>query len=307
MPISFTGNAGFDVLVVTGNAGAGVTAVYNPTGSGANGFSGTITYTQGAAVEAISFTGLSPVESLTPVDTLTIDDAPGNPTVENIVAGPSSTGIDPFTGTNSPTYQVNYAGAGEVINWRNATTVIVNGSSHPDTITENLPTQEDSGSPNALTTLNIDAGSGSDEIDILATPAGVTTNTDTQPGNPDRTVIGSTFAAFNSGTGTLANINGPVNVSDSGGDGGELFVDASGDLGPDVVTLTSTTIVGAAPVTITYEPGITVVQLALTANADSVDVLSTNAEATTTLFGKRGNDTFNVSMRLRRSSTSRAL
>lgn len=65
-PINFSGGAGTNTLIVTGNAGAGVSAVYSDTGTDATGFSGSVTSTQGATTETIDFSGLSPVEFLTP-------------------------------------------------------------------------------------------------------------------------------------------------------------------------------------------------------------------------------------------------
>ncbi len=143
------------------------------------------------------------------------------------VAGPTSANVDPFTGATALTYQVNSNGAAPLLNFRNATTVNVNGTSGPDVLTENLLTRFDAGSPNQLTTLQLDSRGATDEIDILATPAGVTTFTNTNLGVPDNTVIGATVATFHTGVGDLHNIKGPVNVTDSGGIG-ELFVDDSG-------------------------------------------------------------------------------
>ncbi|HVX13124.1 MAG TPA: DUF4214 domain-containing protein [Pirellulales bacterium] len=305
VPITFNGG-GTGALDITGDAGAGVNAVYNDTGgSPATGFSGNVKSTQGATTETIDFSGLSPVEYLTPTSLLTINMAAGA-TVENIVAGPTSTGIDPILGTTAPTYQVNYGGGGEPINWRNATTVDVVGSASADVITENLPLQVDAGSPNQLTTLNID-GNGTtgggilDEIDVLATPGGVTTNTDDKATNLNlRVVVGGTLGTFDGGTGTLANINGAINVTDSGLVGGgtaALLVDDSGGTGPDTATVTSTAITVGSHPAIGYDSTIDeAVELALTAKADTVNVQSTNAGvAATILLGNAGNDTFNVS------------
>ncbi len=288
--ITFAGGLGFDSLNVSGDAGAGVTAVYSDTGSDATGYSGNITYT-GSVTESIDFTGLSPVETLTPVTSLTINMAAGA-NVENIVTGPTSTGIDPFLGTTATTYQVNYGGAGEPLNWRNATAVTVNGSANHDTITENLPTQVDNGSPNELTTLNINAGDGFDEVDVLATPSGVTSNVDGEEGAPNYMVVGATLATFNTGVGTLANINGPVNLADTGGTG-VSFVDDSGGVAADTVTVTSTTIEFAGRPTIGYDATAGSLRIALTAQADTANVQST--QNYTLLFGNDGSDTFNVS------------
>src|SRR5205823_14516627 len=76
---------------------------------------------------------------------------------------------------------------------------------------------------------------------------------------------------------------------------GQLYVDHSGGAAGVTVDFTNTTIVGAAPATLTYGIGITAIQLALTASADTVNVQSTKANALTTLFGNAGGDTFNVS------------
>jgi hypothetical protein len=153
-------------------------------------------------------------------------------------------------------------------------------------------------------TININGGDDQDEIRIGATPAGTTTNVDTQSGNPDRTIIGRnintgnaiSFAQYNTGLGTLDAIAGAINVNDTGGVG-QLFVDDSGDAGADVVAFTSTTITGAAPAVIGYNGAgnLTTVQLALGTGGDTVNVASTAGNAgnvTTTIFGNGGDDSF---------------
>lgn len=302
--ITYNGGLGADALVVQGDTGAGATvsATYT-TGANVppNGNSGSLAYTDGTNTETINFTGLAPVESLTPVASLTINDASAS-TTENIVAGPTSTGIDPILLATAPTYQVTFASpAAESIGWRNAATVTVNGTIGNDTVVVNLPTRVDApAGAFSLTTLNVTPGSGADEIDVLATPTGVTTHIDTQVGNPDRTVIGGTFAAFNTGGGVLANILGAVSVTDGGGVG-QLYVDDSGAAAGVTATVTATTIaVGATPA-ITYDSNMAVVQLALTAFGDTVNVTSTQSgtasgnNTVTTVFGNNGDDTVNVS------------
>src|SRR5205823_3174954 len=109
-PVTFTAGLGFDSLIVDGNGGPGISAVYNPTGSDATGFSGNITYAHGMETLAITFTGLSPIESLTPLTTLTINDNAGTGEIKNVSTGPTSTANDPFTGVPATTYEVNYNG-----------------------------------------------------------------------------------------------------------------------------------------------------------------------------------------------------
>ena len=213
--ISYAGATGFDRLVVTGNpGGTPITAVYTPN-LNLPAFSGQLVYTQGVNQESITFTGLSPVESLTPVSLLTIGDD-GAASAINIVTGPTSIGIDPFTAATATTYQLNYAGTEELINWRNATSVIFNGAGTAHTITENLPTRVDAGSPNQLTTLSANSGAGNDIFEVFATPANVTSNLTGQGGNDDFTNFFAPAPPFD-----MTALAGPINID--GGAGGSKF------------------------------------------------------------------------------------
>ncbi|OYV96331.1 MAG: hypothetical protein B7Z73_00915, partial [Planctomycetia bacterium 21-64-5] len=296
--ITFNGGLGFDSLIVTGNAGAGVTAVYNDTGSTATGFSGNVNSTQGATVEAISFTGLSPVEYLTGVSSLTINMAAGANT-ENIVAGPLSSGIDPYTLTNSPTYEVTY-NVGEPIDWRNASTVTVNGSAGSDTITEDLPTQEDAGSPNQLTTLDVNGNGGGDTFDAEATPSGVTSNWV----GASLDTVRVTNAGSVQGINGVLNLENPfrfnfVTVDDSADTTGRTATLST--LGTNPADSESSTdvygqIVGLAPAHINYEYLDTrVLTIDGGSGGNNFYVQATGAGFTTTVNTGSGNDTVDVS------------
>jgi|GEM_PF-4947183 len=231
--IAYNGGLGADALVVQGDTGAGatVTATYT-TGVSVPvlGNSGSLAYTDGTNTETINFTGLAPVETLTPVTSLVINDASAS-TTENIVNGPTSTGVDPIVGGNQPTYQVTFANpVAESIDWRNATTVTVNGSAGNDTVLVNLPVQLDAAAGAfALTTLNVDTGNAGagDTVNVVATPAGVAT---VVTGGTGANVanVGS-LAPVTTG-GTLAGINGTLQFLTTGAPGTfAITLDDSGD------------------------------------------------------------------------------
>jgi hypothetical protein len=102
----------------------------------------------------------------------------------------------------------------------------VNGGSGNDTI--NVFSTIDANF--ATLTTNIYSGAGNDEVRVLRTVAGLTLMVDTGVGVTDRTVIGAaSFAVFNTNTGNINSILGKVLVEDNGGDGGQLYIDDSGN------------------------------------------------------------------------------
>ncbi len=162
----------------------------------------------------------------------------------------------------------------EALSFANKSQVVFSEGSGGNTISVNLPAQ-----PAGLTSLTINSGTGSNEVDVAATPTGVATAIN-QEGNPSRTVIGSTLAKFNTGLGNLAKILGTVQVTNASP--GELYVDDSSRTLHDTVTLTSTTISTSGPpaiANITYDNTFDQVQLALTSGADTVNVQSTQSGA----------------------------
>jgi uncharacterized repeat protein (TIGR01451 family) len=221
--IEFDGGIGNDTLIVTGSF-PGINSVsYTP---GPAGNEGMVVVDGVSGDQTITFVGLEPVELLLPTPLLVISGTPAADTMNVIVNGPSI-GIDPiFLVPGLPTYEVNYNGAFELVRWRNAVTVDVNTFAGADLITVNVPTRVDAASPFALTTLNVDAGSDDDTIQVLGTAAGVTTNIDGAAGSLDAFYVGVTAANFNTGVGNLININGDLYLNDPFND--DVFIDDSG-------------------------------------------------------------------------------
>ena len=80
------------------------------------------------------------------------------------------------------------------------------------------------------TTNTIFTNGGDDEIRVTAVAAVGNVHIETGAGVFDRTVIGATsFAAFNTGTGSLSNVQGTVNVNHNSNSLGETYIDNSGD------------------------------------------------------------------------------
>ncbi|WP_237607275.1 CHRD domain-containing protein [Roseimaritima sediminicola] len=185
------------------------------------------------------------------------------------------------------------------------TSLTVNGNTSADTISMiNL----DAGW--TAPTINLNGDSSADEIRVAATPAGTTTNVDTESGVPlDLLIVGAivgsggntatAFAQFNTGVSTLDFILGDINVDDAG-TVGELYVDDSGDTDADVVTFTNAEIIGAAPATIGYDTNgdVNIIQLALGTGSDTIDVQGTGADefsgGRTTIFGNSGEEVFTI-------------
>ena len=195
---------GGDMLRLVGNLGGGANEAYSPGGSGPDGFSGTMAVTNGAT-HTVNFTGMEPVEDLVVLASLTVNDTAAIDTM-NFVPGPLSTANDPLTGVPEPTYQVNFAGGAEAINFRNKTWVMVDGLAGNNTITLN----QASHLGDSLAGIGLDASGGDDTANILATPAGVQTNVDLDGGTQNTVVVGATSAIAGLGLGSLVPIQGSI-------------------------------------------------------------------------------------------------
>lgn len=272
-PINFDGGTGTSAtLTVQGNSGGNFNQfIYTVTapGAGSVNLDGNV----------VNFTNLTPV---------TVTSIAGTTTITNASAlnGTTTTLSAAGGGLN----QVVFNGGLEMLNFANPTVALnVNGNNLDDTITLNAL---DAGF--AAATISIDAGDGQDLIQILAKPNSAVLNTNTGLGTPnDRTVIGNTWVNFlaDNDLGTLANINGTVNINDSGTIG-QVYIDDSSNVTGTSGTVTSATITVGAK-TFNYN-GMNIVQLRTGLGNDNYTIQSTNAAATTTVFLNAGADTARV-------------
>ena len=167
------------------------------------------------------------------------------------------------------------------------TTLTFDGGTGADTININVPAPEAD-----LVTLNVNAGSGNDAVNVLATASAVTTNIDTQTGTPDTTTIGN--------AGSLAGILGNVFVHDSG-TVGTLVVDDSADATGQTVTINSSTITTTAATGVIHyndgSSGITTLTYDGGLGDDTITVDITNVVGGLTTLNVNagsGNDSVNV-------------
>jgi Ca2+-binding RTX toxin-like protein len=155
---------------------------------------------------------------------------------------------------------------------------------------------------------------GNDTVTVTATKVGTELDIDTAGGVPDHVVIGvGTFAAFNTGTGSLANVQGTINVQDSGGVG-ETYIDDSVDaVNGRIFNFTDTASIpffNVAGFTV-KSPGFLGGAINISdASADgafqfadgkggsthNIDAAIGNVFSDMTFFGNDGGDTYNVSL-----------
>ncbi|MES2791685.1 MAG: FG-GAP-like repeat-containing protein [Planctomycetota bacterium] len=289
--ITFAAGGGGTLANRGGGSGATDSAVYTPT----NLTDGTLTHTETVLegdpiVQTINFTGLSPVIDTVASATLTIGGTAAADTI-NVVNGPII-GADQTTQVNSNTF--------ELMNFANKTAVTINAGDGADTVMVNFTI-----AAAGLDNLNVNGGNATDEVDVLAIP-GITLNVDTQVGDPDRLVIGSTLATFNTGVGNLNTVLGTINYDDGGGVG-DLYIDNSGDAVGRTLTQSAIAVVpvfGGAGFSINPEwlpnfinytgDAITSVQIAAGSGADTITLNATSSYATTTVFGNAGDDDITV-------------
>lgn len=274
-----------DSLIMQGGGGAAFSQTY--TASSAN--DGTISITDGEGItQSVTYTGLEPIVDSVVAGTLIFNATAGADTI-NLVDGPAG-----FS-------QINDGGtaAFESIDFANKTAVTINGLDGGDLITINNPNQG-----TGLTTINVNGEGDLDEIAVLAIPAAITANIDTGFGVPDRTVLGGTFANFNTGTGSVDNILGTVNVEDGAGVG-ELYVDDSSSIANRnwiLDPLAAVPVFGGAGIEINptflggffnFTGAINTFQLATGSGTDTITVNAT-LNGPSTFFGNDGADTFNI-------------
>lgn len=267
-PFTINAGTGNDLLIVNGIPSTPIVgATYTP-GPGAD--AGTLTATDGSDTQTIHFTGFEPVEYLMPSPVLEVNVGGLGDTI-NIVENGVSSVDDPITGVPEAMYEVNFDGAFELIRFRNQDRLVVNAEGGLDTITMNLPNQLG----DSLADVEINSGLIADIVQILATPLGVATAVDMGDGILDATFIGSIAAAYGTGVGSLAGIQGTVHVTDSALGG--LFVDNSGDVAGDDYALTDSSITGIGFAAITYsDTFLDIVELLGGSGDDSYDIQGTS-------------------------------
>jgi len=140
----------------------------------------------------------------------------------------------------------------------------------------------------SLQTLNLfgstfDASHSKDTVNVLATPASLTTNIDTL-GDVDYVTIGD---------GTTANILGTVNVSDTSAV--NLFINDQASGVARNVVIDNGSITGVAPAAINYGAGVIALAVDLSSGADTVSFKQTSGDLKSVLLtGGAGGDTFKV-------------
>ncbi|MGE3467423.1 MAG: beta strand repeat-containing protein, partial [Pyrinomonadaceae bacterium] len=279
------GNGGGDSFTINGDTLSGRNTFDG--GTGDDSFGVNVTTGLGSAAQAHSpFSNLRIDGGVSGTDPLTIN---GTSAADTASVGSGLAGDGTFTLNGSP--NVEFTGI---------TGFTYSAGNDADVATINMGTAS-----TRLMTMNVNGGSGEDDLNVLALPAGITLNPDTQGGLPERVVLGGTLATFNNGTGSLANILGIVNINDSGGVG-DIFVDNSSDANNRSFTLSSPA-AGMLRLDPAFLPGhfnyvndnIQDVQIASGGGDDTFTVTATSnnvgfGDPTTTIFGNDGVDTFDV-------------
>ncbi len=281
-----------DKLVVMGNPGAAIaretylvgatqdagTIVLDPDDSAGPGAAGT----RNGDELVISFTGLEPIDTSTPVALLDVILTAAADDVRIRDGGL-------LNGFNSIEL-VDLSATFETVRFANKTVARVSGGSGADVFRVEYTT-----AAAGLGTLEIyghlapavpgPADDDASEIVTLHSTAPVTTSVYTQGGTDyieDRNEI-------------LNGLQGTINVigGETAGDNDLLMLQDFNDAGPDTVTITDSSITGAAPATINYTE-IEKLFFESTSGDDTIDILSTSVEAETFVTGGGANDTITI-------------
>lgn len=152
-----------DVLSVAGDSSPGASASYRGGPSGPDGKSGTLEFSSGLRTCVVRFTGLEPVfVTNQQVFGLIVM---GTDNTINIVPGP------PSPNDGQPTYQVNFNGEFEAINFNRIQNLEIRASVGGDSFTMNLPNHLG----DSFGGLFLNGGEDGDTFSIEATPPGVNT------------------------------------------------------------------------------------------------------------------------------------
>ncbi len=179
-----------DTLNNLGGGNGGGAGSYTPSSA----TNGTIVHTQGALVQTINFTGLSPATDTVSEVSFTINGTAGTDTI-NVVNGPVAGQVQVNSGA-VPTF--------ELMNFANKTNVTIDAQGGADIATVNV-----TANATGLVNLNIDTGALADTVSVQATVAGLITSIDAGAGN-DTITIGSAAGSLDS-IGGRVNVNGGAN------------------------------------------------------------------------------------------------
>ncbi len=228
-PPAATGN-GTNTLTLQG--GSFTSETYGATGPGA----GSITYSDSSQSNVpITFSNLSPVDDTVPSPTFICNAPPGATTV-NVNTGPIVGGVQ--------TDQINDGGTStfELINFGNKTAATVNVPASGATTTLNYPV-----GAAGLSALDVVSGGGNETVNVQATPAGVTTNTDTgsAAGSTTKVGLGANLGA----------IDGNVFVKSTGG-GNTLAINDSSETSGQTYDITGSQVTATSfPALISFSGG----------------------------------------------------
>lgn len=146
--------------------------------------------------------------------------------------------------------------------------------------------------PGLVTTINVQTLGGNNTVNVVSTPFGVTVNVNGGVNSKDTVTLGS--------NGSLVNVAGPVNVSNSSGQT-TLVVNDSSDATARSATITNNAVLGLSPGVIHYTGaslnsnhvpiGVTALKVYGGSGGNTFDVQSTAAQTPVDLSSGLGNDT----------------
>jgi hypothetical protein len=220
-----------DNLVIESGGGRDYAETYSV---GPDSGSGTLLTSNGTLSQQIVFTGLAPIQ-----DTA----AAGSLTVNATVAGNAIRITDGGTANGFTATEV-AVDSFEPIFFANKAAVTVNALDGDDMVTLNNPT-----AAVGLQSLTVDAGSGSDQVNVLATAAGVNTEITNSTGvkaDLDTVTVGE--------AGSVQGIEGPLTVTNLSGLT-DLSVFDNADTAARTITLSAQGLFGLAPASINFVGG----------------------------------------------------
>ncbi|MCU0959158.1 MAG: S8 family serine peptidase, partial [Pirellulaceae bacterium] len=287
VPIEYEGGFGAsDRLVHTGDPGVPMQGRYTPAPGTATGHAGVLSYNGGAVT--ISFTGLEPVEDLVPAAALVVDDAI-DANIVNVVDGPLSSVPDPVTGGTETTYEINFAGLAESIQFRNKGVVTVNGLGGDDAFTVNIGPRS---TADALTQIVLNGDAGGDTVNVIQSRIGEAAGAVFAALAVQTAADADTITIVPSTAGSNARVTDAVTVQGGGGAGDVLLVDDRLNATADTWTVTGTSLTRPSFGGATYTGVVGVTLLAQNTVGATVDVPSTSVATTINAGG--GGDTLNV-------------
>jgi hypothetical protein len=284
VPIQYDGGGGAsDGLIHAGAPGMALTGQYTTLPDGPDGHAGVLAYNGGQV--SITFTGLEPVQDLVPALSLTINDAVGADIV-NFVDGPLSSAVDPVTGSKETTYEVNFGGLAESIQFRNKNVVTVNSQAGNDVITVNVGPRT---TADALAQILLNGDAGTDTMSVIQSRIGTLATGITFNGGSDSDVVAITPSTG----GDHARVTDAFVVNGGSGANNTLSVDDALNTAAVTWTVTGAALARTAFGGVSYASMASVTLLAQNTVGATVNVESTSTATTVNTGG--GQDTINVS------------